>query len=216
MEVTKRVVFFLTPLLAFSFVSLSSCVYDKEMVYLNDQVNSLNKRVKSMEETRGREVEPIRSNQASLRAELDQMQGEMRRLSGRTEESEHLIKRTVERDLGDQDAMRARVKELSDKVAELEAKVKKQEEYLGPQESGAQEKRTPEQVASKPTEPAREQPVITEPKNKELELYDKALASYKAGKHEESIEGFKSFLKAYPKSDRADNAYFWIGDSYMG
>lgn len=214
----KRVVYLVMPLLGLSLIFLTSCVYDKEMTYLNDQVVALNKRVKSLEEIRGRdrEMEAIRSNQASIRAEMDQMQGEMRRLSGRADENQHLVKRAVERDLGDQDAVRGKVKELSDKVAELETKVKKQQEYLRLDESGSPERRAPEQVASKPSEPSRDKPVIGEPKSKEVELYDRALASYKEGSYEEAVDSFRLFLKTYPKSDRADNAYFWIGDSYMG
>mgnify|MGYP001050761673 CR=1 FL=1 len=54
-----------------------------------------------------------------------------------------------------------------------------------------------------------------EPKTKETESYDKSIALYRDGKYEEAIEGFKTFLKTYPKSDRADNAHFWIGESHM-
>jgi tol-pal system protein YbgF len=209
-EDKTRIFYLLMALVVLSIISLSSCAYDKEMTYLNDQVTALNKRVKNLEETRGRDL-------ASMTAEMDKMQTEVRRLSGRTEENEHLIKRAVERDLGDQDAMRSRVKELSDRVAELEATLKKQKDYLGLEVPGQAEKKAPEQVISKPGEPAREQPVTPEaPKNMEVEQYDKALASYKEGKYEETIDAFRSFLKAYPKSDRADNAYFWIGESYMG
>jgi len=198
---------------AFSSFLLSACVYDNEMTYYNDQITALNKRVKSLEEGRGREVEGVRSGQVGLRSEIDQMQGEMRRLSGRTEENERLIKRAFEKDLGDQDAVRMKVKELSDKVAELETKVKGQPEHPGVESPGAQEKRGQQQVASKSSEPGATVPEAI--KNKEVELYEKALRSFREGKYEESIEGFKSFVKTYPKSDRGDNAYFWIGDSYM-
>jgi tol-pal system protein YbgF len=207
-EDKKRV--FLMVLLVFSIISLSSCAYDTELAYLNDQVTALNKRVKNLEDTRGRDV-------ANMTAEMDKMQGEVQRFSGRVEENENLIKHAVERDLGDQDAMRNKVKELSDRVAELEAVLKKQNVAPGPEAPAQAEKKAPEQVASKPGEPAREQPVTPEaPKDKEVEQYDKALASFKEGKLEEAIGALRSFLKTYPKSSRADNAYFWIGESYMG
>jgi tol-pal system protein YbgF len=99
-------------------------------------------------------------------------------------------------------------------VAELETKVKRQQDYLGVESPTAQEKKGQEQIASKPSEPAASAPEAI--KNKEVELYEKALRSFRDGKYEDSIDGFKSFVKSYPKSDRADNAYFWIGDSYMG
>jgi tol-pal system protein YbgF len=209
-EDKKRVVHLLMPLLIFPIISLSSCAYDKEITYLNDQVTALNKRVKNLEETRGRDV-------ASMTAEMDKMQAEVQRLSGRAEENEHLIKRAVERDLGDQDAVRNKVKELSDRVMELEAALKKPKEYPGPEGPAQGEKKAPEPLASKPGEPAPEQPAAPgASKNKEVEQYEKALASFKEGKFEEAIGAFKSFVKTYPESDRADNAYFWIGESYMG
>jgi tol-pal system protein YbgF len=212
-EVKKRNLILFTAFGVFSAFSLYACVYDNEMTYLNDQVTALNKRVKSLEEGRGRDVEGVRSGQVGMRSEMDQMQGEIRRVSGRTEENERLIKRAFEKDLGDQDAVRTKVKELSDKVAELETKVKGQPERLGAESPAVQEKKGQEQVASKPAEPVTGAPEAV--KNKEVELYEKALRSFREGKYEESIDGFKSFAKTYPKSDRADNAYFWIGDSYM-
>ena len=213
LEVKKRNLLPGLVLGVFSAVALSSCVYDNEMTYLNDQVTALNKRVKSLEEGRGRDVEGVRSGQVSLRSEIDQMQGEVRRLSGRTEENERLIKRAFEKDLSEQDTLKAEVKQLSDKVAELESNAKGQQESPGTESPSVQEKKGPERVASRPSQPASRAP---EPaKDKETELYEKALRSFREGKYEDSIEGFKLFAKTYPKSDRADNAYFWIGDSYM-
>jgi tol-pal system protein YbgF len=209
-EEKERVLCFLMPLVVFSIISLSSCAYDQELTYLNDQVTALNKRVKNLEETRGGDV-------ASMSADVDKMQREVQRLSGRTEENENLIKRTVERDFSELDAMRTKVKDLSDRVTGLETTAKGQQEGPGLNVPTPQEKKAPEQVASKPGEAGRGQPVSPEaPKNKEIEDYDKALASYKQGKYEEALDAFRLFLKTYPKSDRADNAYFWIGESYMG
>ncbi|MDY7035628.1 MAG: tol-pal system protein YbgF, partial [Thermodesulfobacteriota bacterium] len=54
-----------------------------------------------------------------------------------------------------------------------------------------------------------------EGKSRELDLYDISLASLKKEKYEEAMNGFQNFLKKYPKSDRADNAQFWIGECYM-
>jgi tol-pal system protein YbgF len=50
---------------------------------------------------------------------------------------------------------------------------------------------------------------------KEVERYDSALASFKRGNYEEAMGAFRAFLKSYPKSDRADNAHFWIGECHM-
>ena len=53
------------------------------------------------------------------------------------------------------------------------------------------------------------------PVSPDKRLYALALKLHRDGKYEEAIEGFKNFLKKFPKSDLADNAQFWTGKSYM-
>jgi len=49
----------------------------------------------------------------------------------------------------------------------------------------------------------------------EKRLYDVNLALYRDEKYEEAIAGFKKFIKKFPKSLLADNAQYWVGESYM-
>jgi tol-pal system protein YbgF len=102
---------------------------------------------------------------------------------------------------------------MSERVAVLESTVDQHHRYLNlpaaqPKPGAGPE--TPPAVKQEPTPPA-----ATEPKSKETELYDKSIAMYRDGKYEEAIEGFRTFLKTFPKSDRADNAHFWVGESHM-
>lgn len=45
-------------------------------------------------------------------------------------------------------------------------------------------------------------------------LYDMAFADYTAGQWSLAIQGFETYLKTYPKSDLADDAQYYIGESY--
>jgi tol-pal system protein YbgF len=47
-------------------------------------------------------------------------------------------------------------------------------------------------------------------------LYDTALADYMAGQWSLAISGFETYLKTYPKSEQADDAQYYIGESYAG
>ncbi|MFZ7111239.1 MAG: tol-pal system protein YbgF [Desulfatiglandales bacterium] len=199
---------------------LSSCVYDKELTVLNDQVNALNRRVTALQDATdtalARDLEQIRSNQANVRLEIDELKGEVQDLSGRIEDNEHLVKKVVERDIGGQDALRSSVDDFSRRLAVLESAVKRHQEYLnlGPLEtrlSPGEDRAQSDQrrQSSIPSE------ATLDPAVQEQILYDKALASYKEGRYEDAIEGFNGFLKRYPKSDRADNAHFWIGECHM-
>jgi len=216
----RKILSFSLPALGLVLLLTSSCVYDEEFAYLNDQVIALNKRVKSLEDTMDTRLGPMRSSQAGFQSDLDQMQGEIRRLSGRLEENEHLLKRAVERDLSDQDSMKAAVSRLSDKMATLEAMVEQQHRYLGleppapkPKEAEAQAPAVAakEEPKAKPGPAPAQQPAVS----KEADLYEKSLALYREGKYEQAVDGFKELLRTYPKSDRADNAQFWIGEAHM-
>jgi len=216
----RKILSFSLPALGLVLLLTSSCVYDEEFAYLNDQVIALNKRVKSLEDTMDTRLGPMRSSQAGFQSDLDQMQGEIRRLSGRLEENEHLLKRAVERDLSDQDSMKTAVSRLSDKMATLEAMVEQQHRYLGleppapkPKEAEAQAPAVAakEEPKAKPGPAPAQQPAVS----KEADLYEKSLALYREGKYEQAVDGFKELLRTYPKSDRADNAQFWIGEAHM-
>jgi tol-pal system protein YbgF len=47
-------------------------------------------------------------------------------------------------------------------------------------------------------------------------LYETAYADYTAGQWSLAVQGFETYLKAYPKSDLADDAQYYIGESYSG
>lgn len=46
------------------------------------------------------------------------------------------------------------------------------------------------------------------------EVYDVARADYARGTYDLAIAGFEEFLDLFPESDLADNARYWIGESY--
>jgi len=46
------------------------------------------------------------------------------------------------------------------------------------------------------------------------EAYMKAFGLYSADKYDEAIESFNAFIKAYPDSEYAANAQYWIGECY--
>jgi tol-pal system protein YbgF len=200
-------------------VGVSSCASDKDMAYLNDQVIALNRRVAKLEEGMDTKLSTIRTGQGDARVELDQMRGEVQKLSGRLEDNERVLKRTVERDLGDQDVMKRGVTDLSQKVSDLEETVRAQQEYLGLEAPAQREGKEQGRPTVEPAQPAQPPATPAAPpeasKPKEADLYDGSIASFRAGKYEDAMLGFKDFLKRYPKSDRAENAQFWVGECYM-
>ena len=47
-------------------------------------------------------------------------------------------------------------------------------------------------------------------------LYETAYSDYTAGQWSLAVQGFETYLKTYPKSDLADDAQYYIGESYTG
>jgi tol-pal system protein YbgF len=47
-----------------------------------------------------------------------------------------------------------------------------------------------------------------------LKAYESALGLFKAGKYKEAAVAFDKFVKAYPDSEQAPAAQFWLGNSY--
>ena len=205
---------------------LSACVYDEDrMAYLNDQYSALNKRVTQLQDSQkdldarvGKDLDTklgsIGSSQAEIRVEMDQLKVEMSDLSRRIEENEHVLKRTVERDLGDQDAMKADLASLSQRVAELEMLLRGRQGGTGAVGTREGPQRA-ESSASQPAPVVAAVPTTEAQRPSDVVLYDDSLAAFKEGRYEDAMGGFREFLSDYPDSDRADNAQFWIGECYM-
>ena len=47
-------------------------------------------------------------------------------------------------------------------------------------------------------------------------LYDTAYADYTAGQWSLAVQGFETYLKTYPKSELADDALYYVGESHSG
>jgi len=192
-----------------------SCETDEKFAYTNDQINTTNKRITSLEESIDKNIEKklanINSNQAAIRIEIDQLKGDISKLSGRVEENENLVKHSVEKDLTSQDTVRSDLANLSERVGKIETSVAQQQRYLDIEEvhPEASPQETPE-AASGPVDAG------SAPDSGEQYLYDSSLAQYNDGKYDDAMSGFKSFIEQYPKSDLADNAQFWVGESLMG
>jgi tol-pal system protein YbgF len=206
---------------------VSSCVTDKEFLYLNDQIVALNKRVDGLQETMdqklSKELLSVREQQAKADAELHKIRQEMQGVSGRLDENNRLVMRAIERDTTTQDDMGSSISGLHDRISRLETGVRRLHAYLN-LEPPAQAQETEEkpftgsepQPKTQPPAIRHAVPVIEKPDvSPEQQLYDGNMALFREEKYEEALAGFKNFVAKYPKSDLADNAQFWVGESHM-
>ncbi|MCP4577911.1 MAG: tol-pal system protein YbgF [Deltaproteobacteria bacterium] len=201
-----RLVLFLSCLLFFF-----SCVTEDKFLYLS-------KRIDTIEAKTDKELVSNSERMATNSAEMDQLKEEMRFLNGRLDENSHLLKRSIERDTTTGDSLGEGVSELRERMTRLELRVDRISTYLGlepmiqPQNKDVLTAPVP-QVRKPATPTTQPEPKVKLPPDQTL--YDVNMDIYRKEKYEEAIVGFKNFLKKYPKSKLADNAAFWIGESYM-
>ncbi len=178
-------------------------------------VNTIDNRLSAMEmrdaeQRQGREQlksdverrnQALRKQSAGLRAVLEEMNEELRILSGRLEEMEHSLKqqqRKAEELEKKREEKLDRLAELSDQHSE---RIIRMEQYLNLESS-----KKPVAVVPSGT-PA------TKPLSED-EIYRSAKQAFDQGDSEAAKKGFQEFIRRYPKSKNADNAQFWIGEIY--
>ena len=138
---------------------------------------------------------------AHLQGQVDDLQHKVEILRGRvTSEMQQEIK-----------ILRANIEEdrqLLNKIADDVAMLKKDyETKISPPET------QPEGVGATTTTPPSSPTTEEEPPDMEG-AYQKAYDTFKAGDYPGALKLFEAFLRTYPQSEYADNARFWIGESY--
>ena len=192
-------------MLIFVFFAISSCITTRQdVIYLNQQIAALNNRVSELEESPELRTESasLRQSQADIVSDMENLKEEMQRLTAKVENNDLLIKRAVERDTAEEDALKATLKSLDERLTRLEEKIS---------QTGSQPGAAPEK---KETAPPLETPSDKQGPSDEI-LYNSSLNFFKEGEYDKAMGGFKDLLQKYPNSELADNAQFWVGECHM-
>ena len=203
--------------LIFLLIFCSSCAYDQEYIkYTTDQINALQKTTSDLKKSTAEKIDNINSNQAEIMVEIDALKKDIKDLSGRVEDNEHLIKYNLEKDLGEQGDATTEVSELSKKIDRLEQMVNYHHRYLNLEPFKYTENANEAAAPAGDVNKSDISSTVVSGKPKDAVLYESGLDLFNNGKYDQALSSFKSFLDTYPKSDLADNAQFWIGECYMG
>jgi tol-pal system protein YbgF len=156
-------------------------------------------------------IERAGANQVELSQRLDEVQASLRELRGRIDELEH-----------SNEELR---KQQRDLYADLDKRISAAggAGAAGPAGSaaGSAGASSPGAAAAAPT-PAPTgadnggggAPAATTPSSVEQAVYSQAFDALKAGSYSVAITGFKDFLGTYPTSPLAENAQYWLGETY--
>lgn len=221
MKPTQRTILAITVI---GLLFLAGCASQKDVIILDERlmilerqnqelqqkIDSLNKLVSTELERVGKSSQStetnLRTKYAGLNADMAALQQDVRGLSGRLDEISHQLQRkTGDYETGAKTAQ-ARIDELSLRVAKLEQRSTEFERYLNLDASdsstGAAENTSEGKSAGKAKA------------DTAAELYAAAKKTYDSGQTEKARRQFEHFLKTFPDSKNADNAQFWIGESY--
>jgi tol-pal system protein YbgF len=147
-------------------------------------------------------------------ADLGAIRDNIQELTGRVDENSHLLKNAIEEDTTKEDAMVSQMKELSVVAEDLKLRIQSLENYVSSEIAAIKQKATLEKAAPPEDTGKKDRSPPLKKELTESEIYDRTLGYYKDGRYQKAIADFESFLKRYPKSDLADNAYFWIGECF--
>ena len=183
---------------------------NRELEKINHELletkKNITTRVEGMDQTRRNDELALRGKYASLAADLDARRQEGQLLSGRLDEMEYLLNQKLKGFEDNQLKNRDRMDRLAADMADIKKRFAIVEGYLNLEGGGkAQKKKT-----TPPTPPA----AATKPQDSDQTLYAKAKKAFDQGNMKAARKDFEKMIATYPKSQQADNAQFWIGETY--
>lgn len=186
---------------------LSGCMAQQEVTVLDGRVAALERQSTQAAgqsarlDAHDKEVRDIRRQVAGTAAELDRLREELELLRGNLEVTEHQVAKKLGAS-ADVDAKRKmELERLEAQLVAANQKIDRVLQYLNLE--GTAETGVPKSEAAPAAVSLSDQ-----------ELYEQAKKAYDGGKLEDARQGFVDLLKQHPTSKHADNAQFWIGETY--
>jgi tol-pal system protein YbgF len=193
------------------FIWLSGCVQPQQIELIERE----QRRLRSDTANVHSEVQSVRSSLADTRANLEQLQRDFNALKERIEETRYQVGRQLGQSSREGDQ---RVKDLEARVAKLDESLKSQEALLKSRDDELKQFRESMQMAQKLQSEASPADGMAEVAAGETDAikrdYEAAWRLLDKKDYRAAIGRFKDFLKKYPKSNLADNAQYWVGESH--
>ena len=148
----------------------------------------------------------LRERSAGQNVLIDQLRGEIRALRGKLEETEYLLKQKIKAFEGSKGRQKKQLDRIEQMISSTKDRIIHIEQYLNLETTEFELKlekgpHTKSEIPSK----------------KELsadKIYKSAKQAFVQSDFETAREEFQQLLKLYPKSPQADNAQFWLGETY--
>ncbi|MDY6833036.1 MAG: tol-pal system protein YbgF [Thermodesulfobacteriota bacterium] len=201
----RIILFFILPVVLGGCIAAQNSTLVDSRVYQLEQEQFVVKRdIDYLKNSVESKEQALRADFAVLKAEFNALREEVQSLRGELEAAVHLLEKqkaaATNAEKERQEQMTALGRSLIERVAAIE-------HYLGLEAPvpGA----AAGEAAADRAESAAEGNLAVE------RLYEMARQHYEQGNYDAARKGFEDLIARFPKSDLADNARFWIGESYF-
>ncbi|HPW56888.1 MAG TPA: tol-pal system protein YbgF [Thermoanaerobaculaceae bacterium] len=174
-------------------LGLTGCVSSGDIELLHREITDVSRQVENL------------GRQSTGKEDLDQMSRRLAEQSGQVLKSNADIQIELRKLRDEIQSLQAELESTSQRLAALS------NELAAAREQGALTQ-PPATVPGAQSVPAA--PAAAPRSNEPTQLYNAAYEDYLRGNFDMAIQGFREFAKRYPSTDLADNALYWVGESY--
>lgn len=148
----------------------------------------------------------VRDRYAELFETVNQIRMELQALRGKVEEADYAIDKSRQTGTTAVQEQEARLKRMEEIGLRNKERIDRIEQVLNFE--------APKTVTPPTKDPPKPTPSPVKKDLSEVELYDTAKQALDKGEFDAARDRFNEFIKRFPKSANADNAQFWIGETY--
>ncbi len=204
-------IFLLVVFLLLLELSIYGCgASQQDIMTLNQRLNNVERQMsaqtrnnRSLRQNTKKKEQDIRHQAAGSRASIENLKEQFRLLNGKFEENNHLIQRQIKYFEASFQNIESRMQRVEKTLNIKTTRINQIEAYLDiePKNESSAPKTKPKAISKK---------VLSED-----EIYTAAIQFIDQENYEAARKKLKAFLKRHPKSARADNAQFWIAETYF-
>jgi tol-pal system protein YbgF len=170
----------------------------KEMIQLQTQVQALQDQMTQMQQS-------FNERMGVMKNLMDQNTDNMNKVTAAVTALQSSLEKLQTDGSGRTEQLSGQIQSLNDSVDELKARLAKVSKQLDDIQAGQQN-----QAAAQAAQQAQQQALAQAPPPDVL--YKNALRDYNAGKNDLAGQEFSDYLKFYPSTDLAGNAYFYLAE----
>lgn len=180
----------------------------KESFEIKKDVSTLKEKTANV--IREDDFNALRESQGEMHARLLEISKDLQLLTGKFDENKYFTEKALKDSASEMNLLKAQITNIEEQIKEMKNRLNTLEGHIEEAKKKVEEpkKESPQQQASQPPKPV-------EPKDK-VSLYEAAYDALKDKKYKEARDEFDAFMKEYPQDELADNAQFWIGETYYG